>query len=1120
MKYVLVSLLALTNLHGALLGAKTPSERAVELRNRGIAELENETPVRAEETFRQLVSLTPYDPLGFANLAIAALRQQKFEEAWEWIDKARELAPEDPHLEAISAEIHHWSGDSKEALAAFRSAAAAAPDNVDFQYSLLREAAASNEPGADEVAAVALDRLASLRPENLVVMLQLGQRARENGDRAAMTAVYLRIRELIWQAPHGADRLLGQILDGLEEGETESLRSSALRLENVLKITPMYKEGLRELSSGIQGIPLERFRNEPDTTSWGPTNRISFVPRQLAREGNVGAALAFGDLDGDENAEISRIVGSEQPRLEIRSLPTTGDSTLTSSAPADFESLTVVDLDNDGTQELLAYGTSGTAVWKMAAAEELVEVTGDFGLGSTAGRAAVAIDFDIEGDLDLAVGGESLALLRNSLEGPLEDVTEQSLPVLDLPSINDLVATDLDRDGDVDLVVAHDGGLVWLDNLRQGLFADRSSALPPVSPVSRIVSADLDNDGRPDLVTAGSSLTAYRNLGDRFSRMDLGIPAGQRLLDALEVFDADNDGRLDIASAGPDGLILLAQTEEGFSALPVPGSPSGITAIQVADIDLDGDMDLLTDGSEGLVLLENDGGNRNRHLTVRLRGLNTGNSKNNSFGVGSVVEVRSGSAYQFREARGESVHFGLGSVTTPDLMRVVWPNGVPQNRLAPETNQRIVEEQLLKGSCPFLYVESADGFEFVTDLLWGAPIGLPAGDGGYLGADPTELVFIGTVDELKNRYELRITEELWEAAFFDAVRLWIVDHPLDTEAASSLRIQPGESVPEMVHLSRSVRQLASALDASGRDATGKVQKRDEVYADGWRPSRYQGVSDELWAFTLDLGEAPGRSIRLLLDGWIFPTDASLNLALAQRSGPHPVPPRLDVEIDGVWKTLMSSTGFPAGKTKTMIIDTPPLPRGASRLRIVSSQWLSWDRIAWTDEPADGDAVIRGKLTPSGADLRYRGFSALVRKAPNAPHSFEYARTTEDSPWLPFPGRYTRYGDVRELLLETDDRSVILGPGDEMAIVFDTSGIPPVESGFARSVFLESHGWDKDADRNTGAGLQVGPLPFRAMSRYPYPPTESFPESPAHRTYVEEWLTRVVESPTPPALSAP
>jgi hypothetical protein len=529
------------------------------------------------------------------------------------------------------------------------------------------------------------------------------------------------------------------------------------------------------------------------------------------------------------------------------------------------------------------------------------------------------------------------------------------------------------------------------------------------------------------------------------------------------------------------------------------------SALAAADLDGDGDLDLVAAGPAGLYRLDNDGGNRNHWLTVRLRGLTQGNGKNNLDGLGAMLEVRAGAAYQLREVTGPVTHLGLGRRVQPDLLRVTWTNGVPQSRIQPRGDQRIVEEQLLKGSCPFLYAWDGRGFAFVTDLLWNAPIGLPVAPGVWAGADPSELVRADGLVAREDRYEVRITEELWEAAFFDAVRLWVVDHPTEVEVASNLRVMPGRSLPEEVRASRELRPAAAAWDGAGKDVTVRVRERDEVYASGFVPSPYQGMAAKPWAFTFDLGEAPGRPVRLHLDGWIFPADASLNLAVAQRPDLPPVFPRIEVETAAGWETLVPEMGFPAGKTKTMVVDTPPLPAGAHRLRIVTSQWLAWDRIAWTTTPADAEARVVARLAPESAGLRYRGFSELVRRSPNGPHGYVYQRSTKESPWLPFPGRYTRYGDVLELLRELDDRSVILAPGDEIAVTFAAAGLPPVPGGWTRTLFLESHGWDKDADRNTFAGTHMEPLPFRAMKSYGDP----LPGTPELRRYIEEWLTREV-----------
>jgi hypothetical protein len=720
------------------------------------------------------------------------------------------------------------------------------------------------------------------------------------------------------------------------------------------------------------------------------------------------------------------------------------------------------------------------------------------------------VDYDIEGDLDLvATGAGGLELWRNTLEGPLQPVADRSLPGLDLKGASDVVPSDLDRDGDLDLAVVHGGGVRWLDNLRQGRFRDRTgeAGLGGDGGARALTAADLDADGLPELVTAGAGVKVWGNRDGRFEVAAVdGLPGEGDFQDLL-AFDGDNDGRFDLALAGPDGVRVLGQKAEGGFRSWAVEKAGAAAHLASADLDGDGDLDLVASGEGGLSWLENRGGDGNRWLALRLQGLDKGNSKNNFFGVGSVVEVRAGRAFQFHEVAGDVLHIGLGSLEAAPVLRVVWTNGVPQNRLELAGNQRVVEEQLLKGSCPFLYAWNGEEVAFVTDLLWGAPLGLPVAEGVYASSDPSELVRVDGAAPKDGVYDLRITEELWEAAFFDHVRLWVVEHPADVEVASNLRVQPGESLPEEVHGSRDLRPVAAAWNGRGEDVTDAVAHRDEVYADGYRASRYQGVAAEPWTFTFDLGQVPRGPVRLHLDGWIFPADASLNLAVAQRSDLPYLPPRLEVETAEGWQTLVASTGFPAGKTKTLVLDLPPLPAGSHRLRLVTGLWLHWDRIAWTQSPADEEAVVLARRLPSSAELRYRGFSALERLAPNAPHRFDYSRVTRESPWLPFPGAYTRYGDVLPLLEAPDDFSVILAPGDEMVLRIDVSDLPPPAPGRVRTVFLESHGWDKDADRNTFAATRMEPLPFRAMSGYPWGPGESYPDTEEHRDYRSRWLTR-------------
>ena len=114
-------------------------------------------------------------------------------------------------------------------------------------------------PEGQAATAFALERLAKLRPENLFVLLRVGQSAIESGDRTRASGAYLRIRELAWQALPSAQEAVASVIDALEAGDVEAARRPAILLQNVLLVTPMFQGGLKELTTGVQGVPVARF---------------------------------------------------------------------------------------------------------------------------------------------------------------------------------------------------------------------------------------------------------------------------------------------------------------------------------------------------------------------------------------------------------------------------------------------------------------------------------------------------------------------------------------------------------------------------------------------------------------------------------------------------------------------------------------------------------------------------------------------------------------------------------------------------------------------------------------------------------------------------------------------
>ena len=256
-----------------------------------------------------------------------------------------------------------------------------------------------------------------------------------------------------------------------------------------------------------------------------------------------------------------------------------------------------------------------------------------------------------------------------------------------------------------------------------------------------------------------------------------------------------------------------------------------------------------------------------------------------------------------------------------------------------------------------------------------------------------------------------------------------------------------------------------------------------------------------------LGDAT--KLRLVLTGWFYWTDASVNMASARTPGVDFVPPILQVPgPEGTWIDAGPPIGFPAGKTKTMVIDvTDLLDREDPRLRLFSTLALYWDRIVLATD-ADDAPLVTHELEPVVAKLWERGFSApLETEEPNQPEMFDWDVLARVPRWNQHPGDYTRLGDVLPLLGEVDDRFVIMGTGDALTLKFDASNVPPLAEGMRRDYLVFLDGWAKDRDPNTIEALNVEPLPFHGMSAYPYSADEAFPDTPEHRAWRAEWNTR-------------
>ena len=647
--------------------------------------------------------------------------------------------------------------------------------------------------------------------------------------------------------------------------------------------------------------------------------------------------------------------------------------------------------------------------------------------------------------------------------------------------------------------------------------------------------ADYNNDGSPDIFVAssdGSDYKLYRNKNNGSFKEDKASSKTFGLLRSVKVndvtfLDFDNDGHQDIfvagkkSESGGKGMFLFHNNGKGvfndMSKLLPQNLPGGVK-VALADYNADGDLDLYVAGTDGkLILLRNDGGNGNHYLKMKLVGIKTGSSKNNHFGIGAKVEVRAGDLYQMQVVTSPEIHFGMGNRTKADVVRILWSNGVPQNIFSPGSDIDLIENQELKGSCPFLYTWNGKEYVFVKDMMWrsalGMPLGIMGGKTAYAFSDASEeyLKIPGELlQEKDGKYTIQITEELWETIYNDQIELIAVDHPAETNIYVDEKFA-APPYPELKVLKVRDHHLPiTVTDGNNNNLLELISKKDNRYISNFSHEKYQGIT-EMKDLILDPGNIQDtKNLHLFLNGWIFPTDASINVALSQSDDLKIRPPSLEViNAKGEWEEVITNIGFPSGKNKTLIVDlSGKFLSDDRKVRIRTNMEIYWDYIFFAKDEAVN--IEMTKMHPVSANHHYRGFSRQFRKGGRyGPHWFDYSKVSTDQKWRDLTGTYTSFGDVTELLQEADDMYIIANAGDETTISFDATRLPELKKGWKRDFLIYSVGWVKDGDLNTAKGQTVLPLPFHGMSKYPYGNKEHYPASRKYMDYQRKYNNRKV-----------
>jgi hypothetical protein len=427
-------------------------------------------------------------------------------------------------------------------------------------------------------------------------------------------------------------------------------------------------------------------------------------------------------------------------------------------------------------------------------------------------------------------------------------------------------------------------------------------------------------------------------------------------------------------------------------------------------------------------------------------------------------------------------------------------------------------------SCPSLFYWNGTDYVYVTEVSNAGWLGYidyidENGDIIFGGGNPWDTIKLDATQltarstESGEYYDVILLQKWDELFYLDTVYMMVVDHPSDVDVYSTMVNYVNQAFPGEIYTVSKNNLLTpiSAINENGEDVLSLISQLDGTFTPGSNGLVSPSWDDiKLNQLTLNLGDlSDAEEIKLVINGMIDWGPAApyydwidgFKAAFAEGLVPagtqiYPAPYMEVMDANGNWVRVPKDRQMPTPSdyvARSFAVDLTGLfPEDVSeyKIRITNFFNVTFDYIGIDTTPQENIKVQR--INP---------YATLHQEFVNIPYA---------------TGNFTKYGDVTQLVLEEDDIFVIGMQGDQVSLQFSTASLAPLEDGMERDFFLFVADWFKDPPENWGYGFDftVDPLPFRNMSGFPYPDTESYPFDDAHLKYLQEYNTRVVKAPNP------